>query len=294
MISGAIWTRPSAEIPIWTSNAVLPPKVLTIAGSDSGGAAGLQADLRTFAALGGYGLSVVTVVTAQNSERVTAVHPLPADFVTAQLDAVLTDYGAVAAKTGFIGQRPLIEAIAAGLRQYALPTLVVDPVLVNHKGQAMFTPAVTVAYRQHLLPLATLITPNWREAALLADVTIETLADLETAVTRLHPQTPGHILITGFPDGTHIVDAFSDGQSLHWLRQTRLPTANTHGSGDTLSAAICVFRARGAEMETAVRYGRAFTHQAIQRGATWQLGRGHGPVWALRTQIDARGEMEPI
>jgi hydroxymethylpyrimidine/phosphomethylpyrimidine kinase len=129
-----------------------PVKVLTIAGSDSGGAAGLQADLKTFTLLGVYGMSVVTAVTAQNSLAVTAVHHLPADFVAAQLDAVLSDYGAAAVKTGFIGREELVEIIADRLAAYATPNRLVDPILVNHRGESMFGSAITDAYRRHLLP----------------------------------------------------------------------------------------------------------------------------------------------
>ena len=149
---------------------VHPPLVLTIAGSDSGGAAGLQADLKTFAALDAYGMSAVTVVTAQNSQRVQQAHVLTPELVTAQIDAVLSDYGAAAIKTGFIGSVDLIASIAERLRHWQTvgqPFILVDPVLVNHRAEPMFTPSVTAAYREHLFPLADLVTPNRHEAALL-------------------------------------------------------------------------------------------------------------------------------
>src|SRR5690606_30770564 len=154
-----------------------PIKVLTIGGSDSGGAAGIQADLKTFTALHAYGMSVITAVTAQNSHEVRAVHPLPAAFVTQQLEAVLSDYGAAAVKTGFIGRVDLLEAIAAGLGAFPVPHVVVDPVLVNHRGQAMFASDVTAAYRKVLFPLATLMTPNRHEAALFSGRPVQTVAD---------------------------------------------------------------------------------------------------------------------
>ena len=253
-----------------------PVKVLTVAGSDSGGAAGTQADLKTWAALGVYGMSVVTVVTAQNSVAVTAVHPLPADFVAAQLDAVLTDYGAAAVKTGFLGRIDLVQTIAAKLSQYQLSNIVIDPVLVNHKGQVMFPPEVAQAYIDHLLPLADLITPNRREAELLTGLPVNSLT--ETAVTHLHALGPKNVFLKGERVGEEQVDLFFDGRSLTQHRSPHIDTANTHGSGDTLSAAVCAFLAQGVGMETAVRQAHQFTHQAIRRSARWQLGRGHGPV----------------
>lgn len=258
-----------------------PIKVLTIAGSDSGGAAGLQADLKTWAALGVYGMSVVTVVTAQNSVAVTAVHPLPPDFVAAQLDAVLSDYGAVAVKTGFLGRVDLIQTIAAKLRQYQIGSIVIDPVLVNHKGQAMFPPEVTQAYIDHLLPLADLLTPNRREAELLTGFPVNSLAEMATAVPHLHTLGPQNILLKGGRDGDELVDLFFDGRSPIQLRSPTIDTPNTHGSGDTLSAAVCAYLAKGEGLETAVHHAHQFTQQAIQRAAHWQLGHGHGPVAPL-------------
>jgi hydroxymethylpyrimidine/phosphomethylpyrimidine kinase len=257
----------------------LPPaKVLTIAGSDSGGAAGMQADLKTWAVLGVYGMSVVTAVTAQNSLSVTAVHPLPPDFVAAQLDAVLSDYGAAAAKTGFLGRSDLIQTIAAKLSQYQLSNIVIDPVLVNHKGEAMFPLEVTQAYIDHLLPLADLITPNRREAELLTGLPVHNVADMETAVIHLHTFGPKNVLIKGGREGGEIVDVMSDGRSITHFRTQYSDTPNTHGSGDTLSAAVCAFLAQGEEMATAVTQAHQFTQRAVQRGAHWQLGGGHGPV----------------
>jgi hydroxymethylpyrimidine/phosphomethylpyrimidine kinase len=258
-----------------------PVKVLTIAGSDSGGAAGLQADLRAWAVLGVYGMSVVTVVTAQNSLAVTAVHPLPPDFVAAQLDAVLSDYGTNAVKTGFLGRVDLIQTIAARLGQYRLANVVIDPVLVNHKGQAMFPPEVTQAYIDHLLPLADLLTPNRREAELLTGFPVNSLAEMETAVTHLHTLGPQNILLKGGRDGDELVDLFFDGRSSIQFRSPTIDTPNTHGSGDTLSAAVCAYLAKGEGMETAVHHAHQFTQQAIQRAAHWQLGHGHGPVAPL-------------
>ena len=261
-----------------------PLPLLTIAGSDSGGAAGLQADLKTWAALGAFGMSAITAVTAQNSERVVAVHYLPPDFVAAQIDAVLSDYGAAAIKTGFLGRVEIIEAVAGRLVHWreslrSRPFLVVDPVLVNHRGEAMFGPEVIAAYRELLFPLADLVTPNRREAELLG---------LSTDGRRsVRPRTPtssadhpgvSRMLLKGTRRPDAIVDSFLDGDVLTELPQPTIDTANTHGSGDTLSAAVCFFRAAGHDWLDAVREAQAFTREAIRRGAAWRLGAGHGPL----------------
>jgi hydroxymethylpyrimidine/phosphomethylpyrimidine kinase len=261
-----------------------PAKVLTIAGSDSGGAAGLQADLKTFSALGVYGMSVITVVTAQNSVHVVATQPLPPPFVTQQLDAVLSDYGAQAVKTGFLGSAATISAVAARLRAYRPQHLVVDPVLVNHRGETMFAAAVTAAYRAHLLPLADLITPNGAEAGLLADRVVTSTADMAEAARTLHAAGPAHVLISGGREGNVMVDLFYDGRRPSLLRTPRIATENTHGSGDTLSAAVVALLARGLPMAEAVRRAHAFTARAIAGAAAWQLGAGHGPLNHLRGQ----------
>ncbi len=261
-----------------------PVKLLTIAGSDSGGAAGLQADLRTFAALGVYGLSVITAVTAQNSLAVHQVHFLPPSFVAAQMEAVLSDYGATAGKTGFIGRVDLLTTIATKLQQFPLAHLVVDPVLVNHKGQAMFPPELSQAYLRYLFPLATLVTPNRHEAALLLGSQVESVAQMETAAFQLHAAGAPNVLIKGGQEGTNRVDVLFDGRSLTHFSTPHIETANLHGSGDTLSAALCAHLALGNSLPTAIHQAQQFTAVAIQNAATWQLGAGHGPVWAVTTK----------
>ncbi len=261
--------------------AVSLPKVLTIAGSDSGGAAGLQADLRTFAALKVYGMCAITAVTAQNSISVQEVQFLPPAFVAAQITAVLTDYGAGAAKTGFIGREALVVSTARTLAQYPQMPLVVDPVLVNHRGQAMFATSVRDAYVRHLLPLATLITPNLAETAVLLQCPPISPTDLH-AIARharqLRQLGPGNVLIKGGRDDAGMVDILLAGERIIYLHSARVQTAHTHGSGDTLSAAVAAFLAQGADVETAVSQAHTFTTKAIQQGAAYQLGAGHGPV----------------
>ncbi len=275
-----------------------PLPLLTIAGSDSGGAAGLQADLKTWAALGVYGMSAVTAVTAQNSARVVAVHSLPPEMVAAQIDAVLSDYGAVAIKTGFLGRVEIIAAVAERLAYWAggglptRPTLVIDPVLVNHRGEAMFVPEVAAAYRALLFPLADLVTPNQAEAALLGmldGAQGETPSPFgrglgRGAATRyslaapLRSSGPRRVLLKGIQRGDEMLDVYWDGEQRLELPQPRIETSNTHGSGDTLSAAICAAVAQGYGWPEAIRRAQAFAHAAIRRGATWRLGAGHGPV----------------
>ena len=257
--------------------------MLTIAGSDSGGAAGLQADLKTFAALGVYGMSVVTAVTAQSSQTVAGVQYLPADFVAAQMEAVLADYGSVAIKTGFIGRIEIINQIAELLAIYKASGkqkvfVVVDPILVNHQGLAMFDPAVIVAYQTQLLPLADLVTPNLREAELLSDKKLTGLAMIEMALPILHSFGSRWILVKGHRSGAEMVDLLYDGQEISLIRSPYFETENTHGSGDTLSAAICAYLAKGYKMVHAVEAAAKFTSSAISQARNWRLGSGHGPL----------------
>lgn len=261
---------------------------MTIAGSDSGGAAGLAADWKTFAALGAYGLGAITVVTAQNSVEVRQAQFMPAEMVVAQIEAVLADYGAAAIKTGFIGKAETIQAIAKCLSRWPKIPLVVDPVLVNHKGQAMFPAEVMEAYQQHLFPLATLITPNRHEAALLTGLPVTTREEMVAAASQLHTFGSQHILIKGLREGEMMVDGWWDGSQMVWLAGGRVETNNTHGSGDTLSAAATVFLAQGLDMGVALWRACAFVRGAIGAAANWHLGAGHGPVNPLanRRNID--------
>lgn len=261
-----------------------PPAVLTIGGSDSGGAAGIQADLKTFTAWQVYGMSALTAVTAQNSVRVAAVHYLPPAFVAAQIDAVLEDYGAAAVKTGFIGQAELIAAVAGRLRAWRdqesarMGPLVVDPVLVDHRGKTMFTEEVAEAYRRLLLPLATLLVPNRAEASLLIGKPVDSLAAAESATRALHALGAKNVLVKGVRSGEEIVDLFYDGRELHSLPARYLATANTHGSGDTLAASIAAALALQLPLLAAVEQARAYTLDAIRGGSGWRMGAGHGPL----------------
>ncbi len=219
--------------------------VLTIAGSDSGGAAGLQADLKTWASLGAYGMSAITAVTAQNSERVAAVHYLPREMVAAQIDTVLSDYGAAAIKTGFLGRVDIIEAAADRLAYWrnALPNrpfVVIDPVLVNHRGEAMFGPEVAASYRELLFPLADLVTPNAAEAALLNVTSGETSG-----------RDP-RLLVKGVSRGDQIVDAFWDGREWTELLQPRIDTVISQIFKQVLAAGYRIASREAQDVGSAV------------------------------------------
>ena len=255
-----------------------PLRLLTIGGSDSGGAAGIQADLKTFTVLRVYGMSALTAVTAQNSERVAAVQFLPPEFVAAQIEAVLSDYGADGIKTGFIGQVALVEAIAAVLAGYRHLPVVVDPVLVNHRGQTMFGAEVAAAYGRCLFPLAALITPNRREAEELGGLRVEGVNAGIAAAHRLYAAYARPVLLKAIPDGGELVDILHDGRQITQLRAARQQTTNTHGSGDSYSAAVAVFLAQGRALGEAVAAAHAFTQRAMRAAAAWQMGRGHGPL----------------
>ena len=256
-----------------------PAKLLTIGGSDSGGAAGIQADLKTWTVLGSYGMSVVTAVTAQNSLTVKDVAWMTPRFVQAQLEAVLSDYGAAAVKTGFLGRAELIISVSALLQKYKPANIIIDPVLVNHRHQPMFPDAVRQLYFYYLLPLADLVTPNVTEAAVLLNTsTLDSLGKIRRAAEKLHRWGARCVLIKGFRERESVVDILFDGGSFAVLRQPLIETSNTHGAGDALSAAICAFLAQGEAMATAVAHAQQFTHRAIPRAAYWQLGGGHGPL----------------
>ncbi len=262
-----------------------PVKVLTIGGSDSGGAAGIQADLKTWTTLGVYGMSAVTVVTAQNSAVVEALYALPPEMITAQIEAVLTDYGAEAVKTGFLGSAAIVAAAGGALRLWRRAQgapLVVDPVLVNHRGQAMFGDDVAQAYRSSLLPACTLATPNRREAELLWGRPLRRWQDVVGAALALRSMGAACVLITAVRRNQRFGDAYCEAQDVLFLEGDYLQTNNTHGSGDTLSAAAAAYLALGYAPLEATQRARAFTASAIRGAMTWRMGAGHGPLDQLR------------
>ena len=249
---------------------------LTIAGSDSSGGAGIQADLKTFAAHGVFGLSAITAVTAQNTTGVSDVAVMPPALVTAQIDAVISDLGADAVKTGMLGNEAVATAVADAIERLALRRLVVDPVMVATSGARLLDEAAVQAVRARLLPLAMLVTPNVAEAEILTGLRIVTAADLATAARRLVELGARAALVKGGHLEGPATDAYWDGSTALALVAERLPARNTHGTGCTLSAAITARLALGDDLPDAVQRAKAYVTKAIAQAPS--LGRGHGPV----------------
>lgn len=253
------------------------PRALTIAGSDSGGGAGIQADLKTFYAFGVYGTSAVTAVTAQNTLGVRAIHELPPEVVAAQIDAVLEDIGADATKTGMLSSAAIIEAVADRLRAHSVRGLVVDPVMVAKSGDALLRPEAVQALIGLILPLAAVITPNAPEAAVLSGLEVRDAETAREAARRIQALGPLMVIVKGgHLDGERSDDLVFDGRAFEILSGPRIATPHTHGTGCTFSAAITACLARGLEPLAAAREARAFLQGAIENAEP--LGAGHGPV----------------
>ena len=256
------------------------PIALSIAGSDSSGGAGIQADLKTFAALGVYGASVVTALTAQNTRGVTGIHQAPADFVTAQIDAVFSDLAVGAVKIGMVAELEVIGAIAVGLTKWQPRHVVLDPVMVATSGDRLLKPDAIEALRTKLVPLAVLITPNLPEAAALLD---EPMATDESSVAqqgqRLLALGPRAVLIKGgHGKGPESIDYLVTAGRTIALAAPRVATKNTHGTGCSLSSAIAAGLARGDDLETAVRNAKSWISAAIAAADRFSVGHGHGPI----------------
>jgi len=253
------------------------PVALTIAGSDSGGGAGIQADLKTFEAHHVFGTSVITAITAQNTTGVSAVHPIPTEVVRAQLDAVATDLRPAAVKTGMLASAALIETVVAGLDAHALGPVVVDPVMVATSGDRLLDRDAESTLSDLLLPRATVVTPNLSEASILAGAEVRTPADMEAAAEVIAGRGPTAVLVKGgHLDGETLVDLlWRDGAVRRWERP-RLRTRHTHGTGCTLSSAIAAGLASGRDLEEAVERALDYVHRAI--AAAPGLGAGHGPL----------------
>jgi hydroxymethylpyrimidine/phosphomethylpyrimidine kinase len=249
---------------------------LTIAGSDSGGGAGIQADLKTFAALGVYGMSAVTAITAQNTLGVTAVHEIPPEIVAAQIDAVLTDIGADAAKTGMIASSEIIRVVAAKVREYGITAFVVDPVMVATSGDRLLREEAVEALRTELLPLATVITPNLPEAEVLVGRPVSTLEEMRDAARAIVGLGARSALVKGGHLAGDAIDVFYDGDRFVELPARRIATTSTHGTGCTLASGIAALLARGESLEAAISGAKAFVTAAIERA--YPIGHGHGPV----------------
>jgi hydroxymethylpyrimidine/phosphomethylpyrimidine kinase len=256
------------------------PVALTIAGSDSSGGAGIQADLKTFAAFGVYGASAITALTAQNTRGVSGIHPVPAAFVTAQMDAVFDDLDVAAVKIGMVAELSIIEAIASALARWKPKHIVLDPVMVATSGDRLLSTDAVSALRERLIPLASLITPNLPEAAALLG---ESVASDETAIAsqgkRLLATGARAVLIKGgHGKGAESIDYLFVGGSVTALPAPRIATANTHGTGCSLSSAIAAGLAKGETLNTAVRDAKTWITEAIAAADRLGVGHGHGPI----------------
>jgi hydroxymethylpyrimidine/phosphomethylpyrimidine kinase len=250
--------------------------VLTIAGSDSGGGAGIQADLRTFAAHGVHGTSAITAVTAQNSVAVLDWVALDPRMVVAQMEAVASDMPVAAAKTGMLATAAIVSAVAAAIERLRLPLVVVDPVMVAKSGDRLLDRDAETAYRERLLPLATVVTPNLPEAESLLGRPVRTLTEMREAARALRAMGPRAVVVKGGHLEGDAVDVFWDGERMEDLSAPRIATKNTHGTGCTYSAAIAARLALGDPLLEAVRGAKAYLTEAIRR--SYSVGRGHGPV----------------
>jgi hydroxymethylpyrimidine/phosphomethylpyrimidine kinase len=257
------------------------PNVLTIAGSDSGGGAGVQADLKTFSALGTYGCSVFAALTAQNTLAVTAIHDIPPDFVTAQLDAIFEDIEIAAVKLGMLSRPEVIAAVADGLERHRARNIVLDPVMVAKSGARLLREEAVSALKERLLPLVSLITPNLPEAGVLLDLEPARdeagMIEMAHALRDLGPRAA--LVKGGHLEGAESIDVLDDGDGEpQVLVAPRIATRNTHGTGDTLSSAIAAFLARGHGLREAVREAKAYLTDALRASDQLRVGSGHGPV----------------
>jgi hydroxymethylpyrimidine/phosphomethylpyrimidine kinase len=265
-----------------TPSGQAPYRVMTIAGSDSGGGAGIQADLRTFAMLGLHGLVAVTAVTIQNSVGVKGFHEIPLDVVAGQIEAVATDIGLQAAKTGMLASSEIIETVAETWDQLNLDApLVVDPVCASMHGDPLLHPSALDALRTRLFPLATLVTPNLDEVRLLTGIDVVDTATQKDAAKALHALGPQWALVKGghLRASTHSPDLLFDGAEFHEFDAERIDTGHDHGAGDTLAAATACALAHGYSVPEAVGFAKRWVTECLR--AAYPLGHGHGPVSAL-------------
>jgi hydroxymethylpyrimidine/phosphomethylpyrimidine kinase len=255
-------------------------RVLSIAGSDSGGGAGIQADLKTFSALGCYGMTAITALTAQNTQGVSAIHAVPPEFLKAQLQAVLDDIGADAVKIGMLHSPDTVRVVAWAIDHYQLQNVVLDPVMVATSGDRLIEEATVEVLRQELFPRASVITPNLDEAALLLGRPLADADALDAAAADMLAQGARAVLLKGgHLAGEVLTDVLAE-PSQPWLhlRSERIPSRNVHGTGCTLSSAVACQLALGLPLREAVQQARAFIVEAIRTGAHVQTGQGHGPL----------------
>lgn len=249
---------------------------MTIAGSDSGAGAGMQQDLKTFTALGVYCATVITSITAQNTFEVTAIYDLPAKMVEAQIEAVLADFNITYGKTGMLSNGDIVRSVASKAREHGLK-LVVDPVMVSKSGAILLRQEAVEALRKDLLSAAFMTTPNVPEAEILSGINIKGVEDMEEAAMRIGDLGPDHVVVKGgHLQGAQVTDVFYDGKAIKRFSYQRIITKNTHGGGDTLSAAITAYLSRGYDPLRAYSLARRFMQRAIERGLS--IGKGYGPA----------------
>lgn len=253
-----------------------PPVALTIAGSDTGGSAGLAADLKSFARHGVHGVFALTIATAQNTTGITAVHPLPGDFIGEQIDAVARDFRVGATKTGLLYSEAAVAAVVE--RADSLGPLVVDPVLVNSAGTPMLSADMVSLYVEQLIPLATVITPNVAEASLLSGVDIEDRESAEAAATSLLGLGPAAVVITGLLEERWAVDMVGIDGEIYAMEHQLIDTQNVLGTGCSLSAAITASLASGMPVEPSIGSAASFVLAGLESAVTWRLGEGRGPI----------------
>jgi len=254
-------------------------RVLTIAGSDSGGGAGIQADLKTFAALGAYGTSAITAVTAQNTRGVLGVIAMSPEFVALQIDAIATDIGADAVKTGMLANRGIIEVVAAKIVEHGLRPVVVDPVMLAKSGDPLLEPRARDALMELLLPIATVVTPNLPEAEVLCGFPIRDLDEMRRAASAIRSRGPRFVVVKGgHLPGSDSTDLFYDGERFEELSGPRIQTRNTHGTGCTFASAVAARLALGDTAWDAVRAAKRYVTEILVASAGLKIGGGHGPM----------------
>ncbi len=259
-------------------------RVLTIAGSDSGGGAGIQADLKTFSACGCFGMSAITAITAQNTCGVINIHPIPVSTVESQIRAVMDDIGVDAVKIGMLHSKEVIQCVASVLSEYDCKAIVLDPVMVATSGDPLIEEDAITAMKEQLLPKVTLITPNIPEAEILTGRTIAGDREVMEAVQQLSAAFSLSVLVkAGHLQGERLIDVLWDSQhqKIFTYENVRLATKNTHGTGCTLSSSIAAFLAQGFPLDEAVRKAENYLHAALAAGAEYRIGKGHGPVHHL-------------
>jgi hydroxymethylpyrimidine kinase/phosphomethylpyrimidine kinase len=263
-------------------------RILTIAGSDSGGGAGIQTDLKTITILGGYGMSVITALTAQNTVGVQAVYELPLEFIEKQLDSVINDIGVDAVKTGMLFSSPIVTLVASKIAQHRITCLVVDPVMVAKSGDPLLKEEAREALREQLIPRAFVVTPNLPEASVLAGMRVDNLEDMKNAARRIHEMGAKNVLVKGGHLEGESVDLLFDGTAFFEFSGPRIPTNNTHGTGCTFASAIATELAKGMSIQEAVKRAKEFIETAIR--FSLPLGKGHGPTnpYAMIARESAR------